>query len=1200
MTLPRANRRLISWAAIGLLTLAWIGLLLGTLPMLAQGGEQDEAPATPDKPAGEAVYQGMVDLEWKDTPEAESYEVQIFQNEWFTLPGKSIEIAFYGAGAIVRNLDPEDLYYFRVRARNSAGSSEWSDYLQLPGTSTQDWDDVPEPTSSPATGAPAISGIAQVGEDLTASTLAIEDENGLDRVKFSYQWASSDGNTEMDIEGATESAHTLTTADEGKTIRVRVTFTDRGGHAESLTSAETEAVTNNDSASNTPATGLPTISGTAQVGETLTADTSGIDDADGLDNVAFSYQWIASDADTAGATGDSYTLVEADVGKTLRVRVTFTDRGGYAESLTSEATQAVTNNDSVSNTPATGLPTISGTAQVGETLTADTSGIDDADGLDNVAFSYQWIASDADTAGATGDSYTLVEADVGKTLRVRVTFTDRGGYAESLTSEATAAVAAAPTPLTAGFEDVPESHSGEDAFTFRIAFSEPISISYKTLRDHSLEVTNGSVTKVKRVNGSSDLWEITVDPDSDGDVTITLPVTDDCTAQGAVCTGDGTKLSNRLELTVPQEEDRNSPATGAPTISGTARVGEELTADTSGIADADGLDHATFGYQWLADDADIAGATGSSYTLVDADGGKTIKVRVSFTDDGDNEESLTSEATARTNSPSTGQPTISGTAQVGETLTAHTSGINDADGLDNATFSYQWLADDADIAGATGSSYTLVAADEGKTIKVRVSFTDDDGNEETLTGATATSLPLPAPEDPPNIVLIFVDDLGYKDVSFNGATEIQTTNIDRLANEGIVFNSGYVTYPTCSPSRAGLLTGRYQSRFGLEGNLAYMPFDKGLGMPLEETTFPTYLQEAGYRTGIVGKWQLGAAHHFTPLKRGFDYFFGFLGGGHDYWNIDASNPGSEYSVPLVENKSTATFTGYLTDALTNKAIEFMEEEQDDPFFLYLAYNAPHDPYQAPSELVQKYRNIGDSDRRTYLAMVDSLDQNVGRVLEALEQSDQRDNTIVFFLSDNGGTQAGDNGPLRGGKGKFYEGGIRVPFVASWPARWPQGETYEPMVISLDIAATALEMAGATVTDDTRPLDGVNLDPFLRGEEVAPPHEALFWRHWRTGGYAVRSGNMKLVKERTGEPMLFDLDDDIGETRDLLTSDAETASELASLWNEWNLDNSSGSLFYGIGEYKDRLREFTEEYAASKLKAADEAPLHQIEEFTSGE
>ena len=1010
MTLPRTNRRLISWAAIGLLTLAWIGLLSGTLPMLAQGGEPSEAPATPDKPAGEAVYQGIVDLEWKDMPEAESYEVQIFQNEWFTLPGKSVEIAFYGAGAIVRNLDPEDLYYFRVRARNSAGSSEWSDYLQLPGTSTQDWDDVPEPTSSPATGAPAISGSAQVGEVLTASTLAIEDKNGLDRVKFSYQWTSSDGNTETDIEGATESAYTLTTADEGKTIKVRVTFTDRGGYAESLTSAETEAVTNDDSASNTPATGLPTISGTAQVGETLTADTSGIDDADGLDNVAFSYQWIASDADTAGATADSYTLVEADVGKTIKVRVTFTDRGGYAESLISAETEAV---------------------------------------------------------------------------------------------------AAAPTPLTAGFKNAPESQSGEDAFTFRIIFSEPISISYKTLRDHSLEVTNGSVTKVKRVNGSSDLWEITVDPDSDGDVTITLPVTDDCTAQGAVCTGDGTKLSNRLELTVPQEEDQNSPATGAPTISGTAWVGEKLTADTSGIADADGLD--------------------------------------------------------------------------------------------NATFSYQWLADDADIAGATGSSYTLVAADQGKTIKVRVSFRDDASNEETLTSAaTATSLPLPTPEDPPNIVLIFVDDLGYKDVSFNGATEIQTTNIDRLAKEGIVFNSGYVTYPTCSPSRAGLLTGRYQSRFGLEGNLAYMPFDKGLGMPLEETTFPTYLREAGYRTGIIGKWQLGAAHHFTPLKRGFDYFFGFLGGGHDYWKIDASNPGSEYSIPLVENKSTATFTGYLTDALTDKAIEFMEEEQDAPFFLYLAYNAPHDPFQAPSELVEKYRNISDRDRRTYLAMVDSLDQNVGRVLESLERSDQRDNTIVFFLSDNGGPQPGDNGPLRGGKGKFYEGGIRVPFVASWPAGWPQGETYEPMVISLDIAATVLEMAGATVTDDTRPLDGVNLDPFLRGEEVAPPHKALFWRHWRTSGYAVRSGNMKLVKERTGEPMLFDLDDDIGETRDLLAGDAETASELASLWNEWNLDNYSGSLFYGIGEYKDRLREFAEEYAASKQKAADEAPLHQIEEFTSEE
>ena len=1112
MTLTARYGLPILLAVIGLLTLAWIGLLFGTLPMLAQGGEPDKAPATPDMPTGKAIYLGMVDLEWEEVPGAESYDVQLFYNGWFTLPSGGIEIAFYGSGAIIRNLIPERrAWEFRVRAVNSAGASEWSDYFYLGGITPADWNGVPEPTNSPATGAPTITGSAKVGDVLTASTLAIEDENGLDRVKFSYQWTSSDGNTDTEIEGATESAYTLTTTDEGKTIKVRVTFTDRGGYGESLTSAETQAVTDNDSASNIPATGLPTISGTAQVGKTLTVDTSSIDDDDGLTNVSFSYQWLSSDVnidtDISGATGDTYTPVAADKGKAIKVRVSFTDGASNVETLTSEATAAVA---AKPNTPATGKPAISGTARVGETLRADASGIDDADGLTNVSFSYQWLSStvttDTDIAGATGDSYTLVAADEDKAIKVRVSFIDERNFLESLTSEATATVV---TPLTAEFQDAPDKHAGTGAFTFRIAFSEPISISYKTLRDDSLDVTNGSATKAERVNGQSDLWEITVKPDSGADVTVVLPVTGDCESDGAVCTSDGTKLSNRSELTVPGPAAANTPATGLPTISGTA--------------------------------------------------------------------------------------------QVGETLTASTSDIDDADGMSGAVFSYQWLADGVDIAGATSDTYTLVAADGGKTIKVRVIFTDNADNEETLTSAAAaTLLPLPAPEDPPNIVLIFVDDLGYKDVSFNGATEIQTTNIDRLANEGIVFNSGYVTYPTCSPSRAGLLTGRYQSRFGLEGNLAYMPFDKGLGMPLEETTFPTYLQEAGYRTGIIGKWQLGAAHHFTPLKRGFDYFFGFLGGGHDYWNIDASNPGTEYSVPLVENKSTATFTGYLTNALTGKAIEFIKEEQDAPFFLYLAYNAPHDPYQAPSELVQKYRNIGDRDRRTYLAMVDSLDQNVGRVLEALEQSDQRDNTIVFFLSDNGGLQPGDNGPLLGDKGKFYEGGIRVPFVASWPARWPQGETYEPMVISLDIAATALEMAGATVTDDTRPLDGVNLDPFLRGEKVAPPHEALFWRHWRTSGYAVRSGNMKLVKERTGEPMLFDLDDDIGETRDLLASDAETASELALLWNEWNLDNYSGSLFYGIGEYKDRLREFTEEYAASKKKAAEEVPLHQIEEFTSEE
>ena len=309
------------------------------------------------------------------------------------------------------------------------------------------------------------------------------------------------------------------------------------------------------------------------------------------------------------------------------------------------------------NSAATGVPTITGTAVVGATLTADTSGIVDLDGLDNVSFSYQWIRSevniDTDISGATRDSYTLVAADVGKAIKVRVSFDDDRNFLETLTSEATATVIAAVTPLTAEFQDAPDKHDGTGGFTFDIAFSEPISIGYVTLRDDSLDVTNGSATKARRVNGQSDLWEITVEPDSDADVTVVLPVTGDCVAQDAVCTRDGTKLSNQSEMTVPGPAAANTPATGLPTISGTAQVGETLTVDISGIDDADGIGNATFSYQWIAGTTDISGATGSSYAPLMADLGKTIKVRVSFMDGASNVETLTSEATATVVTPLT-------------------------------------------------------------------------------------------------------------------------------------------------------------------------------------------------------------------------------------------------------------------------------------------------------------------------------------------------------------------------------------------------------------------------------------------------------------------------------------------------------------------------------------------------------------------
>ena len=602
--------------------------------------------------------------------------------------------------------------------------------------------------NSPATGSPAISGTAQVGQTLTASTSGIADADGLSKASFSYQWVSNDGTSDTDISGATSATYTLVEADEGNTIKVKVSFTDDEGNEESLTSTATGEVA---AKPNSPATGQPAISGTAQVGETLTASTSGIADTDGLGSASFSYQWVSndgtSDTDISGATSATYTLVEADEGNTIKVKVSFTDDAGNEESLTSAATGEVA---AKPNSPATGQPAISGTAQVGETLTASTSGIADADGLSNASFSYQWVSndgtSDTDISGATSATYTLVEADEGNTIKVRVSFTDDAGHAETRTSEPTAEVATV-EPLTAEFENTPASHNGTDTFRFRVAFSEALGISYKTLRDHSFDVTDGSVTGARRVDGRSDLWEITVEPDSNADVTVVLPATDDCDAQGAVCTSDDKKLSNRSEITVPGPEPVNSPATGAPAISGTAQVGETLTASTSGITDTDGLSNASFSYQWVSNDGtsdtDISGATSATYTLVEADEGKTIKVKVSFTDDADYAETRTSTATgevaARPNSPATGAPAIGGTAQVGETLTASTSGITDTDGLSNASFSYQWVSNDGtsdtDISGATSATYTLVEADEGNTIKVRVSFTDDAGHAETRTSA---------------------------------------------------------------------------------------------------------------------------------------------------------------------------------------------------------------------------------------------------------------------------------------------------------------------------------------------------------------------------------------------------------------------------------------------------------------------------------
>ena len=446
----------------------------------------------------------------------------------------------------------------------------------------------PRPNSRP-TGAPTINGTPQVLRTLTVDTSEIADADGLETAVFRYQWFGANDFATVEFHGEVSETYTLGPLSEGLAIKVKVSFTDDRGHSETLTSAATETVIAADP--NSEPTGLPAINGTPQDGETLTADTSAIDDADGLTNVAYRYQWIAGGSDIDGATGSSYLLTSSEQGQTIQVRVTFTDDAGNAESLTSAATVAVAPKP---NAEPTGLPAITGPPQDGETLTADTSPIDDEDGLTNATFEYQWIAGGSDIDGATGASYTLTASEQGQTIQVRVTFTDDTDNEETLTSEATAEVTAAPAPLTGAFHDLPDSHDGSTAFTFRVLFSEDVGISYVNMRDDAFSLSEGDVTGARRVDGRNDLWEITVEPDDNSDVGITLPANRSCTTTGAICTREDSprQLTNSPTATVtgPAEAPpTNTSAAGAPTISGTPQVEQTLTADTSSITDEDGL-----------------------------------------------------------------------------------------------------------------------------------------------------------------------------------------------------------------------------------------------------------------------------------------------------------------------------------------------------------------------------------------------------------------------------------------------------------------------------------------------------------------------------------------------------------------------------------------------------------------------------------
>lgn len=421
----------------------------------------------------------------------------------------------------------------------------------------------------------------------------------------------------------------------------------------------------------------------------------------------------------------------------------------------------------------------------------------------------------------------------------------------------------------------------------------------------------------------------------------------------------------------------------------------------------------------------------------------------------------------------------------------------------------------------------------------------------------------------PNIVIILADDLGYADVGVQGCRDIPTPNIDRLAAQGVRCTSGYSAHPFCSPMRASLMTGRYQHRFGYERNIAYDPQNRHMGLPQAETTVATRLSRLGYAAGMVGKWHLGAAAPFHPNRRGFDFFYGFLGGGHDYFRVDLRRPeGEGYLTPLQRNGQPQSLDGYITTVLSEEAIGFIEEPREGPFFLYVSYNAPHTPMQAPEEALSRFSSIQDTRRRAYAAMVSAMDDGIGGILGSLDRLDLRENTIVFFLSDNGGPEnanASRNDPLRGQKGDVFEGGIRVPFLVSWPGTLPRGAVYGQPVNSIDVACTALAVAGLDPGEEER-LEGVNLVPHLSGEIDSPPHDALFWRKEGGAAWAVRSGDLKLLKRRTSARVeLYDLAADIGEARDISTARAQDVERLRALYERWNGSNQP-PFFPAYGEY----------------------------------
>lgn len=421
-------------------------------------------------------------------------------------------------------------------------------------------------------------------------------------------------------------------------------------------------------------------------------------------------------------------------------------------------------------------------------------------------------------------------------------------------------------------------------------------------------------------------------------------------------------------------------------------------------------------------------------------------------------------------------------------------------------------------------------------------------------------------DDRPNILLIMTDDQGYADVGFNDSPDIITPELDKLAHNGVIFTSGYVVHPFCGPSRMGMLSGRYPHEFGGPYNLPpnrYGPND--LGIPVSEKLMSSTLQDAGYFTGLVGKWHLGDTPKYHPNVRGFDDFYGFLGGGKEYFpdefhakydqQIASGNDNPwDYLHPLEHNGKEVRETEYVTDGLSREACRFIREasEKDQPFFLFLSYNAPHTPLQAKEEDMAMFPDITDQKRKTYAGMVYAVDRGVKQIVETLKAQGDFDNTLIVFLSDNGGRtdQGGNNAPLRGGKGSTFEGGFRVPMFMHWPAGLQSGKTYAHPVTALDLYPTFAGLANAEVPSD-KELDGLDImDAVKTGE--SPSDERIIYTVNHKAGYSdvgARMGDYKVVRFNHRPWLLYNVAEDPGENQNLRQRHPEKIEEIVGQMRE---------------------------------------------------